>query len=179
MEENKIESQPPTKIGKTWFIQRGQDVNDIFACQEAEAWDLFHNRTNWMRNDFRIVGVSSGQEYVKTIKESGNFKAELEVQVASLTREIAKYSKTYDKFKYEDLLPDTDKKVAKLNGILSDLNKKLEDCTKKLNDIQGEVIRKAFNAELEVARGHIEHPSNQDVITPGGERDRIMKMIGK
>lgn len=177
--ENKIESMPPTKIGKTWFIQRGQNENDIFACQEEEAWGLFHNRTNWMRSDFKIIGVSDGQTYVRMLKEAGNFKGELEKKVAELSKEITKYSHAYDKFKYEELLEDTDPKVVKLHGILKDLNEQLDKANAELNDIQRVVIKKAFDAELEVARGHIEHPSNHDVFTPGGNRDKILSNLGQ
>jgi hypothetical protein len=179
MEEPKIESMPPTKVGKTWFIQRGQNPDDIFACQEAEAWDLFHNRSNWMRSDFKIVGVSDGSTYVKMIREAGNFKEGLEKQVGEVSREVTKYSHAYDKFKYEELLEDTDPKVMKLKGILAELNTKLDDLNKQLQDIQKVVINNAFKAELEVARGHIEHPSNQDFFTPGGNREKILKNFGQ
>lgn len=178
-EENKIESMPPTKIGKTWFIQRGQDPNDIFACEEQEAWGLFHNRTNWMRSDFKIIGVSDGRTYVKIMQEAGNMKTELEKKVVELSREITKYSHTYDKLKYEDLLDETDPKVEKLHAILKDLNEQLDKANAELKDIQRVVVRKAFNAELEVARGNIEHPTNHDVFTPGGNRDKILKNLGQ
>lgn len=178
-EENKIEQQPPTKIGKTWFIQRGSNPDDIFACQEEEAWSLFHNRSNWMRRDFKIIGVSDGQTYVKTLKEAGNFKIELEREVKELSHEITKYNQTYDKLKYEELLTDKNPKVKKLKGIIDDLKVRLDEANVKLADVQRSVIAKAFNAELEVARGNIEHPSNHDVITPSGGRNTILRNLGQ
>lgn len=178
-EEFSSEGQKPTKVGKTWFIQRGQDVNDIFACEEQEAWALFHNRTNWMLKDFKIIGVSDGKTYVKTIKDSANIKADLENKVAELSREITKYSHTYDKFKYEELLSDDDPKVERLNAILKELNSKLEVANNELANIQKIVVEKAFKAELEVARGHIEQPTDHDVITPSGNREKLLRILGR
>ena len=171
----KAEGQAPTKIGKTWFIKRGDGF--IFACQEQEAWGLFHNRTEWMRHDFKIIGVSDGKTYVRIIKESANNKVNLERQVAELSREVTRYLKTYDKMKYEDLLADSNPKVKKLKKILDEKNAELDKVNSELNDIQRKVIQKAFDAELEVARGHIEHPSNQDVFTPAGNKDKILKTL--
>ncbi len=37
-EAHKTEGQAPTRVGKTWFIKRGDGF--IFACQEQEAWGL-------------------------------------------------------------------------------------------------------------------------------------------
>lgn len=178
-EENKIEQMPPTKIGKTWFIQRGENPNDIFACQEQEAWGLFHNRSNWMRRDFKIIGVSNGQTYIKVMNDAGNFKAGLEKKVTELSREITMYGQTYNKLKYEELMTDKSPKVKKLKGIMDALNAELDKANAELKDIQKTVVEKAFNAELEVARGNIEHPSNHDVITPAGSRDTILRNLGK
>lgn len=171
------EGVAPTKITKTWFIQRGDNVNDIFACGEEEAWGLFYNRTNWMRRDFKIIGVSDGTTFVRVMKESENAKFDLERKVKELSMEVTRYLKTYDKLKYEDLLDDEDEKVKKLKGILDKLNTELDKENANLADIHRNIVTKAFNAELEVARGHIEMPRNQDIITPSGNREKVMKAL--
>ncbi len=174
-EEQKLEGQKPTKVGKTWFIKRGDGF--IFACQEQEAWGLFHNRTEWMRHDFKILGVSDGSTYVRVMKENENAKGNLEAEVRRLSGELTRYLKTFDKFKYEDLLDDNDPKVLKAKEITDKLQKELDEKNAELNNISKTIIRRAFDAELEVARGHIEHPSNQDIFTPNGNREKILKNL--
>lgn len=175
------EGVAPTKITKTWFIQRGQDPKDIFACGEQEAWGLFHNRSNWMRRDFKIIGVSDGMTFLRIMKDSESLKFNLEKKVKELSTELTRYLKTYDKLKYEDLLEDTDPKMIKVKGITDGIQADLDKANAELQDIVTNVTLKAFNAELEVARGHIEHPKNHDIFTPGasGEaRDKIISKVG-
>ena len=171
----KLEGQAPTKVVKTWFIKRGDGF--IFACGEQEAWGLFHNRTEWMRHDFKIIGTSDGKTYVRVMKESENMKANLEAEVRRLSAELTRYLKTYDKFKYDDLLEDDDPKVLKAKEITDKLQKELDEKNLNLNSISKTIVEKAFNAELEVARGHIEHPTNQDIFTPNGNREKIIKNL--
>jgi hypothetical protein len=172
-------NQPPTKINKTWFIQRGDNPNDIFACEEQEAWGLFQNRTNWMRRDFKIIGVSDGSTYVKVLNESKGEVDKAQSEVASLSRDLTRYLDTKDNLKFKELLPDTDEKMIRLNGLIKELEDKIEEQNKILNNAQKYMVDKAFKAELEIARGHIEMPSNFDVMTPNGDRDRILRQLGK
>ena len=171
----KTEGQAPTKVGKTWFIKRGDGF--IFACGEQEAWGLFHNRTEWMRRDFKIIGTSDGKTYVRVMKENENTKGNLEAEVRKLSAELTRYLKTYDKFKYDDLLEDDDPKVMKAKEITDKLQAELDEKNKELQNITKTIVEKAFNAELEVARGHIEYPTNQDIFTPNGNREKIMKNL--
>jgi hypothetical protein len=175
MEENNT----ITKIEKTWFIQRGDNPDDVFACGEQEAWGLFNNRSNWARKDFKIVGVSDGKKYVEVIR-SGNVEIEqLRNEVQSMSRDLKRYFDTLDGFKFKELLSDTDEKVVKVKGIIKDLQDKVDEKNKVLDNSQGYVIKKAFEAELAVARGHIEQPQNFDVYTPHGNREKILKELGK
>ncbi len=175
--EHKAEGQAPTKVGKTWFIKRGDGF--IFACEEAEAWGLFHNRSEWMRQDFKIIGVSDGKTYVKMLSQAGSIKVKLQQKVNELSRDLTRYLKTYDKFKYEDLLPDSDPKVKKLKKITDDLNRELDVANKELADSQRIIIQKAFDAELKKAKGHIEYPSNHDIFAPAGNKQKILKSLGQ
>lgn len=176
MENN---NQPPTKIVKTWFIQRGNDERDIFACDEQEAWNLFNNRSNWARRDFKIVGVSSGETYFKALKENQSEVLRIQDEVSNLSRDLTRYLDTRDNFKFKELLPDTDEKMVRVDTLIKELQDKIDEKNKILNNAQKYVVDKAFQAELEVARGNIEYPSNFDVITPLGNRDKILKQLGK
>lgn len=179
MDNQNLEGQAPTKVTKTWFIQRGQDPKDVFACDEQDAWGLFHNRTNWMRKDFRIVGVSDGKTYVRVLKENSNLKAELETKVAKLSSDIGRYNRTLDKLKFEDLLTEKDEKVSRVTSIVAESQKDLDVANNELANIQKLVVERAFNAELDVARGKIEHPTNHDVFTPTGNRAKILRTLGQ
>lgn len=175
----KTEGSQPTKVRETWFIQRGQNPDDIFACDEQEAWGLFHNRTNWMRRDFKIIGVSDGKTYVRIIKESGQKRTQLEERVKQLSADLTRYMHTQDKFKFEDLLPDTDEKVVKIKAITEKLQKEIDEVNAQLQSIHSTIVKEAFDAELAIARGNIKHPTNHDVFTPAGNRDKILQNLGK
>jgi len=172
-------NQPPTKINKTWFIQRGDNPNDIFACEEQEAWGLFRNRTNWMRRDFKIIGVSDGTTYVKVLNESKGDVEKAQREVETLSRDLTRYLDTKDNLKFKELLPDTDEKMIRLNGLISELETKIAEQNKILNNAQKYMVDKAFKAELEIARGHIEQPTNFDIFTPNGNRDKVLKQLGQ
>lgn len=182
MDEQELKAQDglgPTKITKTWFFQRGTDPNDVFACSEQEAWNQLRNRSNWQRNDIKLIGVSDGKTYVRIMAQANIERAELETKMKQFAQDITKYNKTYDKFKFEDLLADDDEKVIKLKGILDDLNTKYEQAHKELNDFNKIIVEKAFKAELEIAKGHIEMPENFDVFTPNAtKRNKILENLG-
>lgn len=169
----------PTKITKTWFIERGNNPNDIFACDEQEAWGLFENKSNWRRNDFKIVGVSDGQTYVRMINEGQNEIRQLTEEVQNLSRDLTRYLEARDKLKFDQFVPDTDERIIRANVLINDLQSKVDEKNNILHNAQTYVVDKAFKAELEIARGHIEHPHNFDVFTPHGNRDKILKSLGK
>lgn len=176
-----------TKPTKTWFIERGDGM--IFACKESEAWELLKNRTNWMRNDFKIVGVSDGMTYAKSVSASRIKADSLRVEVDSLLPDVEKYKQTEKKLIYEDLVDPTDtspateadrEKLSKVRSIIQKLEVTINAKRKELFEAEKNINQTAFNAELEVARGHIEYPSNQNVITPGAspmERAELVKMV--
>lgn len=183
MDENELKTMDglgPTKITKTWFFMRGGDPDDIFACSEQEAWNQLRNRSNWQRNDIKLVGVSDGKTYANIMAQANNERALLEQKTKQIAVEITKYNKTYDKFKFEDLLEDDDPKVLKLKGILDELNTKYEQASKELNDFNSIIVKKAFDAEFAIAKGHIEMPENFDVFTPNAtKRKKILENLGQ
>jgi len=165
-----------TKPCKTWFIERGDGF--IFACDEAEAWGLFHNRTEWMRRDFKIIGVSDGTTYFSIIRNSSQEMQKLKEELMPLKRSFDKYSETEDRLRFDELLDDTDEKVQKVTQLLTDLQVKITEIENKIKNFQSELINKAFNAELEIARGNIELPTNHDIITPNrADRDKILAKL--
>lgn len=180
---------------KTWFIKRGDGL--IFACQESEAWGLFENRTNWMRRDFKIIGVSDGATYNQIIRESHGESSRLTEEISKLNGDINRYRRTEEKMVFEDLVDpngtdpaqESDRlKLQRVKEILEGLDKKLATLQDDLKNIHKNVIEYAFNAELDIARantkarGRIEYPSNQNIMTPGAspkERKRIMKAMAQ
>lgn len=163
---------------ETWFIERGDGY--VFACDEAEAWGLFNNRSNWMRRDFKIIGVSDGKTYFNHIKENRNRAAKLSQEINDLKQTIQKYLNTEDKFRFELLLDDTDEKVIKAKGLREGAQTELAEKEKQLANINQVVIKEAFNLELSKARGNIRMPSNHDVIVPNSaDRNKVLKALGK
>jgi hypothetical protein len=163
---------------ETWFIERGDGY--IFACDEAEAWGLFNNRSNWMRRDFKIIGVSDGKTYFDHIKRNRNRASELAQTVAELKQTLQKYLATEDRFRFELLLDESDERVKKA----ADLRQKVQDeimaKEQELANINTIVIKEAFNLELNKARGNIRMPSNHDVITPNAtDRSKVLNALGK
>lgn len=162
----------PTKVVKTWFFERGD--GKIFSTDEKEAWGILRNKSNWMRTDFKIIGVSDGQTYVKTIKSADKERQLTDSKVNEKTAELNRYLATLDKFKFEMLLEDTDEKVVKVKGIIKGIQDEITELQSKFSKGFQDIINMAFEAELAVARGHIEMPSNFDVITPNEADRRII-----
>jgi len=165
-----------TKVEKTWFLER--ENGETIAVCENEAYSLTHpSQINAKR--FKIIGTSSGKTYVEILKSAGIEKQELENKVRTLSSDITRYLTTLDKFKFEELLEDTDPKVIRVKEIMSKLQTEIDESNKGLANIQKLVVDKAFNAELEVARGNIEQPRNNDVICPGGNADKVLRALNK
>lgn len=169
-----VESSKPRK---TWFFERTGD-NFIFACDELEAWALLNNRGKWMRNDFKMLGVSDGTTYYSIIKNSRVEMADLLAKKQQLKQSHAKYSATEDRLRFEELKDDTDEMLQKVTTLLIDLNTQISAIDEQLSNFNKTLHDKAFKAELEKAMGNIEYPNNQDIITPvQADRTRIISNI--
>lgn len=174
--DNKTVQAPPTKIEKTWFLER--EDNSIIAVGEVEAYSLLHP-TQMGAKRYKIVGVSDGRVYVEVMKNAGKEKSALETRVRTLSTDITRYLNTLDKFKFEELLEDTDPKVIRVKEIMSKLQAEIDIANEGLANIQKLVVDKAFNAELVVAKGKIEQPRNFDVFTPGGNSDKVLRALNR
>jgi len=167
----------PTKIGKTWFIERGD--GSVFACNELEAWNTMNNRSNWQRQDFKIIGVSDGTGYVKSLQQATQEKVRIDGLINEKSSELTRFLNTYDKFRFDEILPDTDDKVVRVKAIIANLGKDIAELNKQFAGGYQSIANKAFKEELEKARGHIEYPSNQDIMTPRGDKEKILRMMQK
>ena len=171
-----VQSAPPTKVVKTWFLER--EDRSIIAVGETEAYSLLHP-TQMTAKRFVIIGVSDGKTYVEIMKNAGKEKTELQNKVRTLSSDITRYLTTLDKFKFEELLEDTDPKVIRVKEIMNKLQGEIDLANEGLANIQKLVVDKAFNAELEVAKGKIEQPRNNDVFCPGGNSDKVLRALNK
>lgn len=154
-----------SKPTKTWFIKRIGD-GKIFATDELDAWNLLTDKSKWRRHDFEIVGVSNGQTYFKIIRNGGVEMSELLEEKNKLVSDIQKYTQVEDRMRFTELRDDTDEAMIKVNKILTDLKGKLKEVDSKIQNFNQDLHNRAFEAELEIARNHIEFPSNQDIIAP-------------
>ena len=175
--EETIEKTGSSKPTKTWFIERTGDGH-IFATDEGDAWNMLTNKSKWVRHDFKIVGVSNGQTYFKIMGQGKQEMQEILDQRKQLEVTYQKYSSTEDRLRFTELKDDSDEMVQKVTKILSDLSKQIAEIDSKIKNFNQHLTNKAFNAELEIARGKIEFPSNHDIITPvSSDREKILSNL--
>jgi hypothetical protein len=175
--ENQHENQPPTKVSSTWFFERTGDKY-IFACDEQEAWNLLNNKSNWARRDFKMLGMSDGKTYISMLKSANQNALELKQKRDTLALDFDRYSKTEERLRFVELKDDTDEMVVKVKGILSNLSKEIQELDDKLSNHNRDTVKKAFEAELNKARGNMVMPQNFDVMTPvSADREKILSNI--
>lgn len=183
-EHNKEQARfsQPTKVTKTWFISKNGE--EPFAINEKGAWDLLYNqnRNNLYQNRYEIIGVSDGKTYVQEINKNQTKKEELQKKEQKVSGEIQRYLNSLDRLKFDEFLEDDNEKVMRATSLIEKKEKELEELRSELTGIESSIIRTAFNKELEVARGNIEKPSNQDVKTPNANphtRNKILNSLGR
>lgn len=154
----------PYKPEKTWFIERGD--GKILAMNELQAWETLKNRTNWMRSDFKIIGVSDGTTHHRVANELRAQTKDAKEAVKKANLELTRYIETKDRLKFDELLSDDDPKVERVDALISEAEAKLEKAQKEFQRVSADIGEQAFKAELEVAKGNIEQPSNQNIMTP-------------
>lgn len=179
MEEQDIKSadlagfkQSPSK---TWFFERGD--GKIFATSEEEANEILRNRTNWMRRDFKMVGVSDGKTYDRIIKENKINSIKVREEIEKITVSLNKYLATYDRMKFEQLLPDTHEQIIKVKALIKEVETTIAEKEAEFTKITKNSATTAFEEELKLARGHIEYPENKNIITPGVTGDARKKIL--
>lgn len=163
-----------TKPTKTWFFERGDGF--VFACEEAEAWGIMKNRGEWMRRDFKFLGMSDGTTYFEVLKNAKKEANELSARKTAIARDLSRYLDTRDDLKFKQLKDDTDEMVIKVGQKIDELQKESDIVENELKNITKNIVDRAFKAELEKARGNMTMPSNADVITPiGSQREVILR----
>jgi hypothetical protein len=159
MEKETVEQMKPQP---TWFFE-GADGKP-FAVNEKEAWDLLTNKSQWRRHDLKMLGASDGQTYHETIKGAGGRTKELQKQIADKKSSLDRYIKGHDKLMFEDFLDEDDPKVQRAKEVIAKVEAEIDPLEKELKDIKGNLVQKAFNAELEKARGNMQNPRDFSVI---------------
>lgn len=175
---------------KTWFFERMGD-GKVFAAEEAEAWDICNNQSNWKRRDFRLLGVSDGTTYKAMVQEGNATAQRLAPAIAASEKEATRLTDAINQLvtanavdmehvadaKFEDKKDkeymEAIKKVRRLKVMLDRIEDKLDELTTERDEAVQDVILKAFAAELEIARGNIEWPGPVNIATPNAsEKDR-------
>ena len=178
MEKPDVDLSKFTQPEKTWFFERGDGM--LFACNESEANEIMRNRTNWMRRDFKMLGVSDGTTYKKVKTEEKAKIASVKEEVKQLNIELTKYLKTLERFKFDELLEDTDPKVMRANELIKNLETKIDEKNDYLKNAMKLIDKKAFDAEFAKAKGNIEMPNDINVMTPESkDRDKILRALNR
>jgi len=166
----------PTKVSNTWFFERGDGY--IFATDELEAWNLLNNKSNWARSDFKMLGMSDGKTYVDIIKNSNREIDALNQERTMIDRDYQKFLLTEERLRFQELKDETDEMVIKVTAILKQLTDKITAIDVQIADFNRTIVKKAFDAELEKARGNMVYPANFDVVTPNqADRNKILSNI--
>lgn len=174
MDEQNPQEKGQSKPVKTWFIERTGD-GFVFATDELDAWNLLTNKSNWVRHDFKIIGVSNGETYFNILRNGRNEMNQLIETKEKLSSDLLKYQQTEERLRFVELRDNTDEMVKKVTALTDDLRKQISDIDQQLANFNKILVKRAFDAELEIARGHIEFPSNHDVITPvKSDREKIL-----
>lgn len=179
--EAKIELENVDKdkdVGDMFFLERIGD-GYVFACGEREAWNTLSNRSNWQRSDFRVIGTSNGAVFRDMVAKSRDEKLRIKNELTNLRSQLDKYTKTEEKFLYEELLDPNDPKVVRVRELIDGIYSQMEPIEKRLKDYSRLIVEEAWKAELEIAKKTPRIPKSFRVDTPGGDRDKILRMLGQ
>lgn len=176
----------------TWFAQRGDGM--VFACEEREAWDLLNNRSEWKRNDFKLIGYSDGKTYARITAEAMSGAVKLEPEIAKAKTELEKYRAAEERLIIQEAVDmdgepedktneENKQKVLRLRKIMEKLETKLETLEKQYSSFTADVVRRATDEERKVAVKNWKKESTRrwpgavNIHTPGvdvRERRRIL-----
>lgn len=163
-----MENQDGVKItpaGPTWWFE-GNDRKP-FPAEEKEAFEIMTNRSAWKRHDLRLIGHSDGSTYNEVIKTAGTKARELTEQIAELRNVLAKYTAGHDKLLFEEFAESDDPRVVRARKLIDETQAKIDPLEQELKSFRGGLIQRAFEAELEKARGNIVNPRDMSVIMQG------------
>lgn len=182
-----------TKPKPTWFVKRLSD-DYTFPVEEKEAWDMLYNQSNWKRHDFQFVGYSDGTTYARITKEALAEANRLVPLIESKKGEVARYVSLEDRLMMEEIVDmegdpsdatneGNKKKVLRLRSIRTRLADELEVLENDHRNATADVVRRATNAELEVAKANwaerkVWPDSDLNVMTPNASAKERNKILG-
>ena len=169
--EEKIDN----KIRQTYFFKRGDGF--LFATEKQGAWELLRGQGNWARRDFTFLGSSDGKIYKKAINESVRKNKDLLLEIKNIKQDITRYLKTEEKLVFEDVVPEDDEKLKRVKSKIKELEERLDKKEELLKGFRERIIREAIKQEVKSAMLNKQIPDNQDIITPGGDRKKILSQI--
>lgn len=154
-----VEVMPPQK---TWFFT--DSTGRIFPTNEEEAFKLLTNTNRWRRQDIRMIGMSDGTTYYKIISESKDAARVVGEKISEKKELLNKYIEGHDKLMFEQFVPETDPRIIRAKELIKKVEDEMEPLENELKELKTNIVQKAFDAELEVARGNIVNPRDFSVI---------------
>lgn len=175
MQETIIEEK-----GDTFFLERGDGF--VFACGELEAWNTLRNRSTWQRRDFKLIGTSDGSTFKRVIAEAKHDEAEMKARLKELRTKLERYTETEERMLYTDLLEETDPKVVRVRELRAQTLKEIEPLEDNIRAFSSQLIQRAFDAELEVAKLTPRMPKNRDIEVGDSSKknaEKVLKAMGR
>lgn len=154
-----VEFMPPQK---TWFFT--DSTGRIFSANEKEAFNLLTENSRWRRQDIRMLGSSDGTTYYNVIRESKSKAAELQESIRAIKEKRDKYIASHDKLLFEEFVSEDDPRIVRAKELIAKTNEELTPLEDELREVRTNILQKAFDAELEVARGKLVKPRDFTVI---------------
>lgn len=161
----------PYEPKPTWIFKRSD--GEIIYAEEAQAWELINSRGEWRRHDFQLVGMSDFKLFKKLIDEGEKEIEVMKLNLVQLRDEVRRYEMSYERFKFDELLEETDEKVIRVNTILKEKNKAIQSLVNEIEVKRSNLHKEALEKEMELARGNKATPQNQDVHYPFGRKNDI------
>ncbi len=147
---------------KQIFFFRYPKEKPFAVDKEEHAWDLYANQSNWTKRGLMYVGQSDGAVYYEMIKKVKTECKEMQDKINQIKKDLLRYDETFKQFKFKDLMDDKDPKMIKLNSLTAELEKKLDNLIEKHSKIKKEIMDKAIEAEIAIARKNKLPPANKD-----------------
>lgn len=160
MEKENVEVMPPQK---TWFFT--DSSGRVFPTNEKEAFNLLTENSRWRRQDIKMIGMSDGTTYHQVIKSAGTRTKELVELIREKKETLNKYVQGHDKLLFEQFVSEDDARIIRAKELIKKVEDELEPLEKELKDLRANIVQKAFDAELEKARGNIVMPRDFTVVT--------------
>jgi hypothetical protein len=169
MEQQPVEIMKPQK---TWFFT--DSTGRIFSTNEQEAFALLTNTNRWRRQDIKMVGMSDGSTYFKTIAEAKGKGEAVAKQLEEKRETLNKYIKGHDNLLFNEFAEKDDPRVLRAQKLIKDLEEEMKPLEDEMKKLKSNIVQTAFDAELEKARGNIVMPRDFSVIgkTDGSPRNQ-------